>query len=123
MRSLERMPSLRLIPTRQRGMLSGLIALLAMVAQLVVAISPLAEGRDGRMASHVEATGAQSHYTHNDATCAACQARSIHGTTARQSVPLLAEELTQSQVAPAAERIVESTSHRTDNPRAPPIVI
>lgn len=117
------MPSLRSITTRQRGVLSGLIALVAMVAQLVVAISPLAEGRDGRMASHVEATGAQSHYTHNDATCAACQARSIHGTTSRQSVPLLADELARSQVAWAAVRIVEGSSRRTDNPRAPPVVI
>jgi hypothetical protein len=117
------MPSARLIPLRQRGVLFGLVALLATVAQLVVAISPLAEGRDGRMASHVEATGAQGHYTHNDATCAACQARSIHGTTSRQSVPLLADDLAPSKVVRAAERIVEDSPHRTDNPRAPPTVI
>jgi hypothetical protein len=117
------MPLLRSIQHPKRGVLSGLFALIAMVAQLVVAVAPLAEGRDGRMASHVEATGAQSHYTHNDATCAACQARSIHGTTTRQSVPLLADELTPSQIARAAERIVEGSSHRTDNPRAPPAVI
>ena len=117
------MLSLRPTLTRKRGLLSGLVALIATVAQLVVAIAPLAEGRDGRMASHVEATGAQSHYTHNDATCAACQARSIHGTTSRHSVPLLVDELATSHVVRKAERFVEATLHATDNPRAPPVVI
>ncbi len=117
------MPSLRPTIARKHGLLFGLVALLATVAQLVVAISPLAEGRDGRMASHVEATGAQGHYTHNDATCAACQARSIHGTTSRQSVPLLANDLAPSKVVRAAERVVEAALRPTDNPRAPPTVI
>jgi hypothetical protein len=117
------MPSLCPTLTRNRGLLFGLVALVAMVAQLVVAVAPPAEGRDGRMASHVEATGVQGHYTHNDATCAACQARSIHGTTSRQSVPLLADDLAPSKVVRAAERIVEGALRPTDNPRAPPVVI
>ena len=75
------------------------------------------------VASHVEATGAQGHYTHNDATCAACQARSIHGTTSRPSVPLLADDLAPSRVVRAAEGVVEATLRPTDNPRAPPTVI
>jgi hypothetical protein len=117
------MPSLRPIATRQRGWLFGVIALLAMAAQLVVSVAPLAEGRDGRMASHVESTGAKGHYTHNDATCAACQARSIQGTTARQSVPLLLDALVPARLVGRAERVVETTLHPKDNPRAPPTVI
>lgn len=117
------MPSNRLIATRHRGWLSSLIALLAMTAQLVVAIAPLAEGRDGRMASHVESTGVQGHYTHNEATCAACQARSIHGTTSRQSVPLLTDVLAPTQFVRGAERVVETSLRPNDNPRAPPVVI
>src|SRR3954463_11392255 len=100
------MPTVRLIAPRHRGWLSGVIALLAIAAQLVVAMAPLAEGRDGRMASHVESKGVAGHYTHNDATCAACQARSIHGTTSRQSVPVLLDVLAPIRFVRAAERIV-----------------
>ena len=58
------------------------IAVFAMAVQFVVALAPLAEGRDGRsMSAHVESSGTRGHYTHDDATCASCQARSIHGTT------------------------------------------
>jgi hypothetical protein len=117
------MPSLRPITTRPRGWLFGVITLLAMAAQLVVAMAPLAEGRDGRMASHVESTGTKGHYTHNDATCAACQARSIHGTTSRQTVELLTDVLVPTRLVRAAERVVETTLRPKDNPRAPPVVI
>jgi hypothetical protein len=117
------MPSLRPFATRHRGWLSGVIALLAIAAQIVVAIAPLAEGRDGRMASHVESKGVPGHYTHNDATCAACQARSIHGTTSRQSVPLLIDALAPVALVHGAERVVETTLRPQDNPRAPPRVI
>ena len=117
------MPSLRHITTRHRGWLSGVLALIATVAQLVVAIAPLAEGRDGRMASHVESKGVPGHYTHNDATCAACQARSIHGTISRHSIPLLIDALAPIKLVRGAERIVEASVHPTDNSRAPPVVI
>jgi hypothetical protein len=113
----------RPIARRHRGWLLSVIALLAMAAQLVVAVAPLAEGRDGRMASHVESTGVAGHYTHNEATCAACQARSIHGTTTRQSVPLLSDALAPTRFVGRAERVVESTLRPNDNPRAPPMVI
>jgi hypothetical protein len=117
------MRSSRPITTRQRGWLFGVIALLAMAAQLVVAMAPLAEGRDRSMASHVESTGAKGHYTHNDATCAACQARSIHGTTSRQSVEPLTDVLVPTRLVRGAERVVETSLHPKDNPRAPPVVI
>src|SRR5689334_19181713 len=117
------MSSLRPFAIRQRGWLSGVIALMAMVAQIVVAVAPLAEGRDGRMASHVESKGVPGHYTHNDATCAACQARSIHGTTSRHSVPLLIDALAPVALVHGAARVVENGLRTQDNPRAPPVVI
>jgi hypothetical protein len=117
------MPSRRPLATRHRGWLSSVIALLAIAAQLVVAIAPLAEGRDGRMASHVESKGLPWHYTHSDATCAACQARSIHGNISRQAFPLLIDTLAPMKLVRSAERIVEASLHPTDNPRAPPVVI
>jgi hypothetical protein len=97
--------------------------MLAMVAQIVVAVAPLAEGRDGRMASHVESKGVPGHYAHNDATCAACQARSIHGTTSSANVPLLADALAPTRLVRGVERVVETALHPKDNPRAPPAVV
>lgn len=117
------MPSRHTHVTRQRGWLFGIIFVIAMTAQIVVALSPLAEGRDRRLVSHVESSGAKGHYAHNDATCASCQARSIHGTTSRPNDALSFAALTPAQLAAAAERFVESSLRLTDNPRAPPSMI
>jgi hypothetical protein len=94
-----------------------------MAAQLVVALSPLAEGRERDWGSHVEADGAQQHYSHSEATCAACQARSIHGTTGRPSAPLV--RVRHVALAPSQRGVDAVSSDRfpQDNPRAPPTVI
>ena len=78
-------------PIRRSGWLYSVLSILVMTAQLVVAFAPLAESRDRRMESHVESGGAQTHRAHDDATCAACQARSIHGTAPRVAVPVLVD--------------------------------
>lgn len=64
-------------------MLRRLLAVVAVVAQAAVVLSAIAEGRDGiGAAAHVEATGrSATHYAHDEATCSACQARSLHGGT------------------------------------------
>jgi hypothetical protein len=101
----------------------GTIALLAMVSQFVLAISPLAEGREDRMASHVEAGGVQTHYSHNDATCASCQARSIHGAAPRPSATLVEADSNTSAVVSSIEYAVSIGLRSQSNPRAPPVVI
>src|SRR5512138_470156 len=106
-----------------RRLLVTVLAVLAMAAQLAVALSPLAEGRERDWGSHVEAAGARQHYSHSEATCAACQARSIHGTTSRASTPPIRVRhatLTSSQRGIDA---VSSDQFTQDNPRAPPTVI
>ena len=101
-----------------------LIAVFAMAVQLVVALAPLAEGRDGRsMSAHVESSGTRGHYTHDDATCASCQARSIHGTTARVADPLPSVQREHTVVANRAETHASSSHYTPANPRAPPFVI
>jgi hypothetical protein len=109
-------------PAFQRWLFS-VFAVLATAAQLVVAFSPLAEGRDGRMASHVEGSGAASHYTHSEATCAACQARSIHGTTSRPALPVIRDVIRATAAVASAANGVSSDFHLKDNSRAPPAVI
>jgi hypothetical protein len=109
--------------TKRHNWLFAFLAGLSVVAQLVVAIAPLAEGRDGRLASHVEAPGAKTHVSHNDATCAACQARSIHGTTTRPTVPLLRDPIRPTSVVATVARVASADRYLQDNPRAPPSVI
>jgi hypothetical protein len=107
----------------QRGVFR-LAALLAFVAQLILAIAPLAEGRDGvGMAAHVEAPGATTHFTHNEATCAACSAQSLHATAVRRTpmfVPVAHEPRVTVAAVPLAPS-VDLTSHLFS--RAPPSVI
>jgi len=110
-------------PTRHRSWLFAVIALLATTAQLAVALSPLLEGREGRATVHVESGGVQKHFLHDDATCAACQARSIHGTTPRVPPPLLVAEPHRMVAVSAVDRVDSADVHFPTNPRAPPSVI
>lgn len=100
-----------------------LLALVAMSAQLVVAFAPLAEGRDSRMASHVESGGSPAHFVHNEATCPACQARSIHGTTSTPEVPLFATPVRATTGTEVVDGGVVGVDYTQSNPRAPPTVI
>ena len=108
---------------KRRSWLFAVIALLATTAQLAVSLSPLLEGREGRATVHVESGGVQKHFLHDDATCAACQARSIHGTTPRVAPPLLAAEPHRMVAVSAVDRVESADVHLPTNPRAPPSVI
>jgi hypothetical protein len=95
-----------------------------LAAQFVVAIAPLAEGRQGRsMSAHVESGTTKGHYAHDDATCASCQARSIHGTTAKADVGILPVAPAAFVVATVVDRIDSAALFPQTNPRAPPSVI
>jgi hypothetical protein len=98
-------------------------ALLAMFAQSVVAVLPLAEGRTARMSSHVESNGSPSHFTHDESNCAACQARSIHAVSSTTACPPLpGDHAVVSR--PTAAVVVPSADHSPQtNPRAPPTLI
>ena len=102
-----------------------LLAVLAIVAQVAVALSAVGEGREGvGNAPHVEALGGSAgHYTHNEATCVACQARSLHGSTA--IAPPAPHALAANATAAATAPIdAPSGPELPDNPaRAPPCVI
>lgn len=117
------MSSLRL--TRPlRSWLFAVVAILATTAQLAVALAPLAEGRGTRtFSAHVEQGGTRSHAAHNEATCASCQARSIHGTTSRPPFTLPAESLAAFRPSASTEVSPRSAFHVQSSPRAPPYVI
>ena len=49
--------------------------MLAFLAQLTLVLAGVSEGRAGLgYASHVDAGGTATHYSHDEAVCAACQA-------------------------------------------------
>lgn len=109
-------------PTRQ--WFFSVLAIFAITAQLVVALAPLAESRTERtLSAHVEQTGTRGHVSHNEATCASCQARSIHGTAPRPLFAVPDETLAVSSYVMAAERLVSTPFHPQANPRAPPTVV
>jgi len=107
----------------KRNPLTLVIALLALIAQVTVALSPLAEGRRPGMASHVESDGVKLHYAHNEATCASCQARSIHGTPRAADVAVIPSTEVSTTVAEAQVRVVAADRFSQDNPRAHPRLI
>jgi hypothetical protein len=97
--------------------------MLAMASQLVLALAPLAEGREDRMASHIEAGGTQTHYAHSDGNCISCQARSIHGTTVRTASSSFEDEVGSSTITPIVGHVASAHVYSQSNPRAPPRLI
>ena len=101
--------------------LSSIGAVVAIVAQLSVALAPLGEAREGAStAAHVELGGTATHYAHNDATCAVCQARLLQGLAPRAAATPPAETLRAVTVILAAERFSSPQLRSPNGPRAPP---
>src|SRR5262252_9019127 len=100
---------------KRRHPLTLIVAFLALIAQATVAFSPLAEGRRPGMASHVERGGVKLHYAHDEATCASCQARSIHGTPRPADVGLPPSTEVSTTVAQAQVRVVAADRFSQDN--------
>jgi hypothetical protein len=115
--------SIRQLTRQTRHPLTLVIAFLALIAQVTVALSPLAEGRRPGMASHVEGDGVRLHYAHNEATCASCQARSIHSAPRAADVNVPVSRDISTPVAVASVRVAAADRFSQDNPRAPPGLI
>ena len=97
-------------------------AALALVAQLGLALTPIGEARVERSsAPHVELAGTSSHYAHNDATCATCQARSLTGLTTRADGGMLSRRTPILPLVATENRVASQVAFPLGNPRAPPI--
>lgn len=53
-------------------------------AQILLAFTPLVEGRGGSVGAHVENAGTTLHHGHNDADCIACVARALVSSSEHQ---------------------------------------
>ena len=92
-----------------------------LLLQAVVAVAPLGEGREGRsMAAHVERSGRNTHYTHDPATCAACQARTLQGAMALVPPVLPVDPRHESLAVAPLTLAVPSGPHALPKSRAPP---
>lgn len=80
------MPLVRL-PNRAQPWPRRLLALLMLVLQVGVAMSPLVERADRRSAAHAEQRGTRHARTHNEETCAICGVRSLQATVAQAEAP------------------------------------
>jgi len=96
-------------------------ALLALVAQLAVGVAALGEARAGLgYASHIDPSGTSTHYAHDEAVCAACQARSLHGVVRLPHPPLVVAPRRELAPITAPESQNDSGAHPQHLSRAPP---
>ncbi|HEY2853834.1 MAG TPA: hypothetical protein VGJ18_13360 [Gemmatimonadaceae bacterium] len=96
-------------------------AILALVAQLALLVACIGEGRSGvGYASHIDPAGTAKHYVHNEAVCAACQARSLHGVVRPAHPPTIATIPRQTAPVDRLQSFLGSTIDRHNLSRAPP---
>jgi hypothetical protein len=99
------------------------VGLLAVFAQITLVVATGAESWRGRDASaHVERSGTQLHFAHDEATCVACTAQTLHAQPAPRSAGL--PDSVQPRHAPADLALVPSGVHDpySNGSRAPPLM-
>ena len=111
------MRSFRVIPPALRRP----AMLFFVIAQVLLALAPLIEGRFGADSrSHVESAGTRSHHAHDGADCTACAARGLLATPGHAAQSAIGSSL--SSLLPLAARTENLDSQRESGsrPRAPP---
>jgi Protein of unknown function (DUF2946) len=106
-----------------RSVFRRLAALVVMVAQIALGLAYSAESWRGADASaHIERTGTQLHHAHNEATCPACAAQSLHALVASRTPPVA---IGRDDIG-AAESLDDlrpvANPHTANGSRAPPVV-
>src|SRR5438445_570102 len=113
-----RLPGLR---RSLRPLLGRAAAMLAFVAQLTLVVAGLGEGRAGLgYASHIDPGGTSTHYGHDEAVCAACQARSLHGMARVPRPPVLVAALREMEPIAVPESYLPADYGFENFSRAPP---
>src|SRR3954466_10474359 len=98
-----------------------LATVLAAVGQVAFGGSALTLARDEASAvAHVESNGINLHHGHNEATCAACTALSLHATLGRAAPRLPTAQLASVAYARRLAFRASSPSFLSNTCRAPP---
>lgn len=93
------------------------------VAQMMLALAPIMEGRLGASTSaHVESAGTGLHHAHDDANCTACVARQLLSSSERAQRHYGSLDVTLRQPVPSRIASASSASLTSSRPRAPPSV-
>jgi hypothetical protein len=96
---------------------------IAAIAQLTLILATGAEAWQGRDASaHVERTGTQLHHAHNEATCVACTAQTMHAQAAPPVVAWPDALAPHCAAADLAANPPRSRDCPSNGSRAPPLV-
>ena len=98
-------------------------AILAFLAQLAIVVAGIGEGRAGiGYASHIDPGGTSTHYSHNEAQCASCQARSMHGVARPEHPPVVTVRPRELPAVTWLESYLDSSVDFQNLSRAPPFV-
>jgi hypothetical protein len=98
--------------------------LLVFLAQLVLVLTPIIEGREGPDArAHVEQAGTRIHHAHDEADCSACTARQLLAST--EVLPPTSMHLVVAANTVVGEKFesFSEVSASTTRSRAPPTQI
>ena len=91
------------------------------VAQVLLALTPLAEGRGANSTPHVEQAGTAEHHAHDEASCAACVARTLL-TSCEPSSPADFRDAASHAMRPGGAMGLPADRGRTGlDARAPPL--
>jgi hypothetical protein len=95
----------------------------AAIAQITLILATGAESWQGRDASaHVERSGTQLHHAHNEATCVACTAQTMHAQAAPPAVAWPEASARHCVAAILAANPPRSRDCPSNGSRAPPLV-
>ncbi|HZI43520.1 MAG TPA: hypothetical protein VFD67_17510 [Gemmatimonadaceae bacterium] len=97
--------------------------MLALLAQLTVMVAGVGEGRAGLgFASHIDPGGTSTHYAHDEAVCAACQVRSLHGVARVPHPPVVPVQPRETLAVLWRESFPDSGIDPHNLSRAPPVL-
>ena len=108
---------------RWRGPLWRFATALALLAQCWIAVAAFGDARGLGASAHVEASGTNLHYAHDEADCAACRTLALNALPLAPIVPSLGASLLPTAIAPLrplAPRAQRISHTRT---RAPPSMV
>ena len=91
------------------------------IAQVLLALSPLAEIRAGSAEAHIEAAGTAIHHSHNEANCVACAARVLLSTSDLADRTGLSVDLASAEPGATGGDVPGSRVADGRHSRAPPL--